>query len=157
MHPTMTSDILEFVHVIGSSSDDVARILRLHSMCEFFLERIVSSRMPGGALIVEDERFSFYHKLQIVSALGGLDSGTIGSLRKLSKLRNRCAHERKPQITSAELIEIGTIAGQHFSMALADFKGEHQEFRALAWAIFKNLSAQVTAPEIAAEKLESKT
>lgn len=146
------ADILDFVRVIGSSPDDVARILRLHAMCEFFLERIISSRMPGGGSLIDDERFAFYHKLQIVGALGWLDSGTIGSLRMLAKLRNRCAHEKRPQVTSAELLKIGTIAGPHFSVALADFEGEHREFRALAWAIFKNLSTQVTAPEIAAEK-----
>ena len=157
MHPKTIEDILEFVHVIGASSDDVARILRLHSMCEFFLERIISSRMPGGTALVDDERFGFYHKLQIVVALGGLDSGTTGALRMISKLRNRCAHERKPQVSPTELVKIGTIAGSHFSVALADFEGEHREFRALAWAIFKNLSAQVTAPEIAAEKLSIKT
>ena len=157
MHPKTMTDILDFVHVIGSSSDDVARILRLHGMCEFFLERIIASRMPGGSSLVDDERFSFYHKLQIVGALGGLDSGTIGALRKLSKLRNRCAHEKRPQVASAELVEIGTITGPHFGVALADFEGEHREFCALAWAIFKNLSAQVTAPEIAAEKLRIPT
>lgn len=157
MHPKTMTDILDFVHVVGSSSDDVARILRLHGMCEYFLERIISSRMAGGNSLVDDERFGFYHKLQIVGALGGLDSGTIGALRKLSKLRNRCAHEKRPQVAIAELIEIGNITGPHFSEALTDFEGEHKEFRALAWAIFKSLSTQVTTREIVAEKLKIQT
>jgi hypothetical protein len=156
VHPKTMADLLEFVHVIGSSSDDIARILRLHSLCEYFLERTISNQLRGGAGLVEDERFAFYHKLQIVQALGTLDTGTIGALRKLAKLRNRCAHERKAKVNPADLMEIGRLVGPHFEVALADFDGEHKEFRAFAWALFTNMS-QVTAFEIAAEELRIKT
>jgi hypothetical protein len=53
-------------------------------------------------------------------------------------------------------MEIGRLVGPHFEVALADFDGEHKEFRALAWALFTNMS-QVTAFEIAAEELRIKT
>jgi hypothetical protein len=156
LHPKTIADILEFVHVIGATNDDVARILRLHGVCEYFLERIISNRMPSGNTLAQDERFGFYHKLQIVQALEGLDAGTISALRKLGKLRNRCAHERKASVDPSELIDIGRLTGAHFEVALKDFAGEHREFRALAWALFNNVSV-VTAIEIATEKVRIKT
>lgn len=155
LHSKEIADILEFVNVIGSSADDAARILRLHATSEFFLERIICLHMSNGSTLTEDERFTYYHKLQIVIALGALDSATVGTLRKLSKLRNRCAHERRPLVTGTELMEIGSIFGSPFAKAASDFEGENREFRALAWAIFTNLSRQITPFEIAREQLRN--
>lgn len=152
-HPKVIEDLVEFVNIIGSSSDDAARVMRLHGLTEFFLERIICLRISGGATIIKDERFSYYHKLQIAIALGTIDTVTIGALRKLTKIRNRCAHERLPVITAADLVGIGSIFGEAFTKAVNDFEGENREFRALAWAIFTNLSRQVTPHEIASERL----
>ncbi|MGH8468661.1 MAG: hypothetical protein ACREVY_06675 [Gammaproteobacteria bacterium] len=153
LHPKVVEDILEFVHVIGGKTDDIARVLRLHALTEFFLDRIIRLRMPQGSTIADDDRFSYYHKLQIVTALDALDGNTIGALRKLSKVRNRCAHERKPVVSAEELIEIGSLFGAPFRKALNEFDGENREFRALAWALFSSLSTQVTPNEIVGEQL----
>ena len=144
----LEADLLEYVHVIGASSDDVARVLRLHSMCEYFLEQVILSRMIDGSVVVEDDRFTFHHKLQLAKALGGVDSATHAALRKLTKLRNRCAHERRPVIRPADLLEVGNASGPHFEKVLAETEDPHREFRAVAWAIFTNLSALSSAKEI---------
>lgn len=88
-----------------------------------------------------------------MTALDALDGNTIGALRKLSKVRNRCAHERKPVVSAEELIEIGSLFGAPFRKALNEFDGENREFRALAWALFSSLSTQVTPNEIVGEQL----
>lgn len=46
LHPKVVEDILEFVHVIGGKTDDIARVLRLHALTEFFLDRIIRLRIP---------------------------------------------------------------------------------------------------------------
>jgi hypothetical protein len=156
MHPRVEADVLEFIHVIGSPIDDATRLLRLHGLAEYFLERILVRRLPDGELLVGDERFGFYHKLQIALSLRELNSQTVGALRKLTKLRNRCAHERKPVIEVAEIVEIGNIVGPLFNKAMSDFEGENREFRALAWSLFTELSHQTTTREMVAEALSIK-
>jgi len=153
LHPKVVDDVLEFVHLLGTSSDDAAQVLRLHALAEYYLERLIRLRLSKGDLLVEDDRFSFHHKLQIVAALDSIDTQTIGALRKLSKLRNQCAHHRRPTVSAEQLIEIGMVLGKPFETALADFDGEKREFRAMAWALFTHLTNQVTPYEIAREQL----
>lgn len=143
-------DVLEFVQTVGGAGDDVACVLRLHALCEFFLGQVITSRMVRGNLIVDDDRFTFHHKLQVATAIGGLDPCTGAALRKLAKLRNRCAHERRPKIAPTELIEIGEAAGPHFKAALSQAKGEGRELHAVAWVIFSNMSALSSARELSA-------
>jgi hypothetical protein len=154
MHPRTQADVLEFIHVIGAPIDHATRMIRLHGLAEYFLERILIRRLPDGELIVSDERFSFYHKLQLALSLRELNSQTVGALRKLAKLRNRCAHERRPVVEVSEIVEIGGIIGPLFHRGLQDFEGEDKEFRALAWSLFTELSNQSTSREVLAEALE---
>jgi hypothetical protein len=154
MHPRTQTDVLEFIHVIGAPIDDATRMLRLHGLAEYFLERILIRRLPDGELLVGDERFGFYHKLQIALSLRELNSQTVGALRKLAKLRNRCAHERRPFVETSEIVEIGEIVGPLFQKAMRDFEGEDKAFRALAWSLFTELNLQSTSREIMAEALE---
>lgn len=156
VHPKTVADLMEFVHVIGAPMDDATRLLRLHGLSEYFLERILARHLPNGSLLIDDERFGYYHKLQVAIALGALDAATVGALRKLSKVRNRCAHERKPAVEIREIEEIGQILNPLFAKAMSDFEGENREFRALAWALFTRLSNQTTALEIATEGLQIK-
>jgi hypothetical protein len=144
----LEQDVLEFVQTVGGASDDVACVLRLHALCELFLDQVITSRIVRGNLIVDDDRFTFHHKLQVAAAIGGLDPYTGGALRKLTKLRNRCAHERRPKIAPAELIEIGEAAGPHFQAALSETKGEDRELQAMAWVIFSNMECVVLCPRI---------
>lgn len=148
MHARVKENLIEFIHVIGAEIDDATRLLRLHGLAEYFLEIHIQFHVPKGTLITKDERFGFYHKLQIVSTLGVLDSQTIGALRKLGKVRNRCAHQRRPIVKVDEVVQIGYMLGQRFDKGLTDFKGENCEFRALAWALFCNLSDQITSKEL---------
>jgi hypothetical protein len=157
MHQKTMTDLMEFVHVIGAPVDDATRLLRLHGLSEYFIERILIHRLPKGSLIAKDERFSYYHKLQIAVALKALNPQTIGALRKLTKIRNRCAHVRKPVVEIQEIIEMGRIIGPLFERAINDYEGDNKEFRALAYALFTELSNQTTAVEIAAEKLQMKS
>ena len=154
VHPKTMADLMELVHVIGAEVDDATRLLRLHSLSEYFLERILLHRLPNGAVLAEDERFGYYHKVQLAIAFGALKASTIGALRKLAKIRNRCAHERKPVVNIQEIVEIGQIIGPLFTKGMNDFEGDNREFRALAWALFTDLSNQTTALEIAAERLQ---
>lgn len=155
-HPKTVADLMEFVHVIGAPMDDATRLLRLHGLSEYFIERVLEHRLPNGTVLVEDERFGYYHKLQVAIALGALDKPTVGALRKLAKIRNRCAHERKPAVEIQEIDAIGQILNPLFAKAMNDFEGENREFRALAWALFTKLSNQITALEIAEERLKIK-
>jgi hypothetical protein len=154
MHPRTQTDVLEFIHVIGAPIDDATRMLRLHGLAEYFLERILIRRLPDGELLVADERFGFHHKLQIVLSLRELNSHTVGALRRLAKLRNRCAHDRRPIVETSEIVEIGEVVGPLFQKAMRDFEGENKEFRALVWSLFTELSHQSTSREIMAEALE---
>lgn len=156
VHPKIVSDIMEFVHVIGAPMDDSTRLLRLHGLSEYFLERILLRQLPNGPVLTKDERFSYHHKLQVALALDALNSSTVGALRKLTRTRNRCAHERKPKVGLREILDIGEALNPLFAKAMSEFSGENREFRALAWALFTQLSNQTTAIEVAAEKLQIK-
>jgi hypothetical protein len=154
MHPRTEADVLEFIHVVGAPLDDATRIIRLHGLAEYFLERILIRRLPDGDLLVGDERFGFYHKLQIALSLKELNAQTVGALRKLAKLRNRCAHERKPLVAPSDIVDIGNVVGPLFHKAMRDFEGGDKEFRALAWSLFTELSYQSTSREIVEEALK---
>jgi hypothetical protein len=153
MHSQVEADLLELIHVVSAPIDDATRLMRLHGLAEYFLERILVRRLPDGELLVADDRFGFYHKLQIALSLRELNSQTVGALRKLAKLRNRCAHERKPIVEIAEIVEIGNLFGPLFRKAMTDSEGENREFRALAWSLFTELSHQTTSREMLAETL----
>ena len=150
LHPKVVADIIDFANVIAGP-DDAARILRLHAATEFLLDRLLAMHLKVAPIVTDDERFSYYHKLQLAIALGAVDSTTVGALRKLTKLRHRCAHNRRPQVSAEDLNTIGIVFGNAYRDTVEDYDGEHREFRALSFVLFTHLSNQVTPLEIASE------
>lgn len=152
-HAAAIRELHELTTTLGNVVDLPAKILRLHALTEFYLERLITLRMNGGSAIANDDRFTYYHKLQIVSALGVLSSEVVGCLRKLSKLRNRCAHERRPEIGHEELNALGRMLGPKFDEALANVGGDPKEFTAVSWVLFTELTMNLVPFEVVAEQL----
>ena len=150
LHPKVVADIIDFANVIAGS-DDAARILRLHAATEFLLDRLLALHLKSPKCIIENDRFSYYHKLQLAIAFQAVDSTTVGALRKLTTLRHRCAHSRKPEVGAEELDAIGIVFGASYRDTANDYDGEHRQFRALAYVLFTRLSDQITPREIANE------
>lgn len=143
----IAKEVLEYAFVMGPAKDVAARVLRLHALTEYYLDRLISIFMKNGGLISSDERFSYYHKIQIVNALGILNPAMIGCLRKLSGLRNRLAHVPWSEVSMEEIDRIGKLLGGKYEIALQENSGDKKELAALSWAIFEDLSIKVAPLE----------
>jgi hypothetical protein len=82
-------------------------VLRGHLITESFLEDIIRRNMREGQRIARESRFSYWHKLKIVSALGVVSDNTIAALDALNGLRNACAHKIDRDVTGEDVEHIG--------------------------------------------------
>ena len=144
MEQTVKKELNEFIETFVNAGDNVSKVLRLHALTENYLERMIILRLKYGEKITNDSRFSYHHKLQIANAFG-IDGNLVGALRKLSSLRNECAHSRKPEITTEAILEISAPLQSKFKKALLEIEGDFPELTALAWLIFTELSI-IVAP-----------
>lgn len=151
--PYVAKEILEYVYTMMHAKDAASKVLRLHALTEYYLDRLLNLSLKQGEVVTSDDRFTYYHKIKIAHALGLLGTGLVGCLRKLAKLRNRCAHELVPQVTMEEAQEIGRLLGPRYELALQEHSGENKELSALGWALFEELSIKVGPLEAFLEEL----
>ena len=100
----LVSDLTNRVSILFSSDADlVLAIIRAHLYTEFLIEHIIENNLPMGERISKNGRFTYSHKLTVVSSLGLVPDEVIASLRKFNKIRNDCAHEIEHKITQEML------------------------------------------------------
>jgi len=133
-------ELSEFNKSVSGSSDPVAQVLRLHALTEYYLEQIIETQFRNGTIITGDNRFGYHHKLQVVNALGLLDPGLIGVLRRLSQLRNNFAHHRAPVVTKKDIRQAAKPLEDKFKVALHRTSEEPKEILALARVIYEQFS-----------------
>jgi uncharacterized protein YutE (UPF0331/DUF86 family) len=132
--------VSEFRETVSGSTDPVAQVLRLHALTEYYLEQIIETQMRNGNIIINDNRFGYYHKLQLVNALGLLDPGLLGVLRKLSQLRNNFAHHRAPIVSKKDIRQVAKPLEAKYKLAFHRMTEEPKELLALAHVIFDQFS-----------------
>lgn len=153
MEQKAQTELNEFIDTFFKAGDNVSKVLRLHALTENYLERMIILRLKHGEKITNDSRFSYHHKLQIANAFG-MNGTLVGALRKLSALRNECAHSRKPEITIKKILDIAAPLKSKFNKELLDVDGEFPELTALAWLLFTELSIIVAPMEAVLPELQ---
>jgi hypothetical protein len=137
--------------------DNASKVLRLHSLTEYYLNRILSLRLSDAGSVLNDGRFSYHHKRLIVQALGALPSNVLESLRRLTALRNKCAHKIRPDITTADILHAAEPIEAAFKTTHDDHANDGvaiDDFRAYSWALFSEISLRLTPYEIEFLKTE---
>jgi hypothetical protein len=108
-------ELNEYYDARGEINDPVLLILRVHLFIEYMLERIIIAGLCRGDRVIEKARLSFVQKLVLVSSFDNVPSEDITVIRNLNTVRNRCAHERKKEITMADIELIGRPLGKEFT------------------------------------------
>ncbi len=153
-------ELSEFNEAVSGSSDPVAQLLRLHALTEYYLEQLIETQFRNGTIITGDNRFGYHHKLQVVNALGLLDPGLVGVLRKLTQLRNNFAHHRAPVVTKKDIRQAAKPLDAKFKSALRKTSQEPKEILALARVIHEQFShllmvCRVAGPALSYEILKT--
>ena len=92
-------------------SDFVMAVIRSHLYTEYLVEQIINNQLPNGERITKTGKFTYSHKLIVLSSLNVVKDEVIASLRSLNKIRNECAHEIHHEITKKHLEDFRSPLG----------------------------------------------
>lgn len=158
LHPRMAEEILIWAHVTSGAKDNVSKLLRLHALTEYYLERILRLHVRNADAILDDGRFTYHHKRVVVEAVGGLPADVLESLKRLTVLRNKCAHDLVPEITQADIRHAAQPIWQAYEEARSDYVKDEvssDEMALLSWAMFSQITLHLSPYEIVNAKLAS--
>ncbi|WP_133510378.1 hypothetical protein [Candidatus Thiosymbion oneisti] len=149
-------EILILYKTVFESKDRPGQLLRLHALTEWYIERILSMFLRKPDIVIKDSRFTYSHKLKIVQAQNGLPDRVLDALRRLTKLRNECAHSMYPVISDENIIDAAQPIKKEFNLTVRDRENdglEHDAFHTYVWALFSELSLAVVPLETAYDEL----
>lgn len=155
----VVEEIVILYTTVFESKGRPGQILRLHALTEWYIERLLGILLKKPDVIINNQRFSYSHKLKIVQSLNGLPERIIDALRRLSKLRNECAHSMYPVISDEAILEASQPITKEFKLTLQDHKNDRMEkdiFHAYVWALFSELSLAVTPFKIVYDEITGK-
>ncbi len=98
-------------------------VLRCHLHIECLLETILVRILPRADRILDERPPSFYHKLRLVHSFDIVPVSAIKAMERLNALRNKCAHQRSPQITLSDIDKIGRTLGRYYQ----ELRQEHEK------------------------------
>lgn len=151
IHPKMVEDIFLWAMSVQGSADRVSKVLRLHALTEYYLDRLLALHLPNSEVVTCDSRFGYHHKRVLVESQRYLPAGVLESLKRLSALRNKCAHSLYPEISSADIEHMAEPIRTEYELTLADHAAdrmERDEMHAFAWALFSEITLRIGPLEI---------
>ena len=154
--PEVVEDILAWAYSTSGTNDNVSKLLRLHALTEHYLDRLLALRLKNPDMVVEDGRFSYHHKRVLVAALGALPPSIIESLKRLTALRNKCAHSAYPKIVDKDIRHAAQPIKKAFDITHQDHAKDGvliDDLGAYAWALFAEITLRITPYEIALAEL----
>lgn len=149
------AEILVMYSAVFRTNDLTNRLLRLHALTEWYIERLINLAFPEPDYILSEGKFGYSQKLSILLAMKSISIDLGDALRRLTKLRNKCAHEIFPIISENQIVDLAQPIKNEFNTALQDREKDglgKDVFHAYAWALFSQLSLQVSPIEIALAK-----
>ena len=130
----LTNKRFELMPLVVKQVQDMANtfneVVKAHLMTELFLEELIKVACPQVYDAVKSIKLTYRQKLDFVSKLELtegyplLDEHTIGSLRKLNKMRNDFSHRLGHSVTDEE---IEALYGGHISGAKELYVGQLPE------------------------------
>ena len=156
LHPKAVEDIVVWAHSTLSTNDNVSKLLRLHALTEHYLDRLLALHLQDADIVLDDGRFSYHHKRLLVTALGALPPNITESLKRLTSLRNKCAHSAHPMIEDSEVRHAAQPIKEAFEAAHADYVNDGlklDDLGAYTWALFSEMILRITPYEAAQAEL----
>lgn len=130
-----------FMSIVPINSDPVMMILRCHLLAEYYLDRIITTKISRGDIIT-DSRFQFFDKLMIVEALSVLRKDLVDSLKNLNSIRNSCSHVLEYKIVENDINKIGNPIGKTY----VKLREEHKfDLKKLLHFTLLNIMAELTS------------
>ncbi len=156
LHPRVAEEILIWARVTSGTNDNVSKVLRLHALTDYYLERILQLHLKDAGAVLEDGRFSYYHKRLLVEAIGALPTNVLESLKRLTVLRNKCAHSLLPEITESDVRHAAQPILEAVETVRIDCAKDGisvDEMGLFSWALFSEISLRITPYELANAEL----
>lgn len=150
-HTGAAKEILIWARVNSRTNDNVSKVLRLHALTDFYLERILQLHLKNASAVLEDGRFSYFHKRLLVEAIGALPTNILESLKRLTVLRNKCAHSPFPEITESDVRHAAEPILEAVETARIDFAQDGacvDEMGLFSWALFSEISLRIAPQEV---------
>ena len=151
VNEAIIEEVLRWARSTLETNDSVAKILRLHALTEHYLDRTLTLHLVDAKLILSDGRFTYHHKRLLVGALGVFPIRVLDSLKRLSSLRNKCAHSAFPSISAADVLHAAEPIQKSFDNTRTDCLNDGlqiDEFQTYAWALFTEISLTVKPLEM---------
>lgn len=96
-----------------NSDDPVTKVLRAHLLAEYYIDQLLIILLPYGNILI-DQKFTFYHKINILKALDVLTERDFSSIRALNSLRNDCSHVLSYEIGEKDIDKLGLPFGAKY-------------------------------------------
>ncbi|MCL6325000.1 hypothetical protein [Pectobacterium polaris] len=142
-------DIAPAMIAIARSEDDLGVVLRVHLLCEKFLEAWICGITGYDNLFVEapqsgDFNMEFFQKLKMCQ-LTGLPDNAYRAMKKINDVRNSFAHRistRSIQNGDIDSIShhVGTLSNSYLSFPLSEYEARIRNENTDDWAVYSLVS-----------------
>lgn len=137
-----------FFKEIGRAADSKYGILISHLYVESLLERYIQAKLPKKEFLAGKNGLGFNDKLNLVCAFGEIDPQLSDSLRKLTSIRNNCAHVFAHEIADDEVEAYGRTLGKDYKRLLNDYpSAEKGGIAPISYFVCGQVLAQILAAE----------
>lgn len=131
------AEVQKLTATLTTADDPVlGLLLRFHLLVEELLDRVIAANAKRPQY-VDELRLSFAQKISLFAALeAGPSSAVVDALKRMNRLRNKCAHEHGKRIDAVELGHIGECFGDYAALRTAHANTPGAPLTTLAVGIF---------------------
>ena len=156
--PEVAKEIFILCKVVFESNNRPGQILRLHALTEWYIDRLLSILLRHPEFVLNGSNFTYNQKLRVLQSLNGLPECVVDALRRLSRLRNDCAHSMYPIISDEQIYYAAQPIEKEFKLTLQDQENDGSKmdiFHAYVWSVFYELSIAVAPIEKVVDEINS--
>jgi uncharacterized protein YlaN (UPF0358 family) len=88
---------------LNDANDPELLTLIIHLHTEYWINKIIQAKSPIYKEILDNNRYTFSIKLDLIYNMGLIPEGLYKNIKKLNSLRNKYAHEINYDFTKADL------------------------------------------------------
>lgn len=135
-------DFDKFIKATSPVDELITMVLRVHLLSEYYLDRILLTKIPRADIFFEKARPTFASKLSLTKSFSFTARDILDSLKRLNDIRNKCSHDFNYSVSEADIDMVGRPFGKKYTK----IKNEHgHKLNELAKMTFLLLIARLSS------------